>query len=362
MPQRALHHITVSKGTRFWMRAVSFAGLHRMLHAAAAAPNRRTTAFGLNALVVQNEFTLTRRPGVPSPTTFYHYRTTLLRLGALCRTGRFLSPNETDPHVRTLLEQPPPANADGLSDRARDGFAALVLNNEDCRALFLDLFMPGIASRSVSTFRRDGLPVQWRRDGTTKSRRVVFQPAGTGRSRTYASPVQITAILYGVRYWVRDELGLIDEYVGSADGSATMFPVSQPEPTVNAGPNRPPPLVGKLLDERGPGEWTLLSVSDLIARHCRDGRRPISALFGAIDWLVRNRSEHTALIATSRAMATLTATSPQQERLVLRRYFRGRGKEGPYISHVRLHAGIAPKRQAPNCHHAGSPNKSEARV
>ena len=343
------------------MRAVSFAGLHRMLHAAAAAPNRRTTASGLNELVVQNGLALTRRPGVPSPTTFYHYRTTLLRLGALRREGRTLSPNDQHPHVRALLNQPAPANGDGLVDAARDGFAALVLGNQDCRSLFFDLFMPGLpAALSVPVFRREGLPVEWRREGPTKARRVVFQPARVDRRHTYSLPAQITAILYGVRYWARDELGLIDEYVSSADGLATMFPVFRPVPDASSDADCPPPLVRSLLAERGPGEWTLLSVSDLVARHCRDGRQPISALSGAIDWLVRYWRDQTVLIPTSRAMATLAATSPMQEDLVLRRYYR-RGK-GPYISHIRLHADIVGDRAPSSRHHAGTTQRSEARV
>jgi len=341
------------------MRAVSFAGLHRMLHAAASAPNRRTTAAGLNELVVQNGLTLTRRPGVPSPTTFYHYRTTLLRLGALSREGRILSPNDQHPRVRALLNHPAPANGGELSDTARDGFAALVLDNQDCRTVFFDFFMPGSpAVPSVSVFRREGLPVKWMREGPTKARRVVFRPAGVGRRRAYSLPAQITAVLYGVRYWARDELGLIDEYVGSADGLATMFPVSRPVP--DAGADCPPPLVQGLLAERGSGEWTLFSVSDLVARHCRDGRQRISALLGAIDWLVQNWHHHTVLIPTSRAMATLTATSPMQEDLVLRRYYR-RGK-GPYISHIRLHAGIIGDRVPSSRHHAGTTKRTEARV
>ena len=361
MPQRTRHHVTVSKGTRFWMRALSFAGLHRMLHAAASAPNRRTTACGLNELVVQNGLTLTRRPGVPSPTTFYHYRTTLLRLGALSREGRILSPNDQLPHVRALLNHPAPANGDGLSDTARDDFAALVLDNQDCRSVFFDFFMPGSpAVPSVSVFRREGLPVKWRREGPTKARRVVFLPAGVGRRHPYSLPAQITAVLYGVRYWARDELGLIDEYVGSADGLVTMFPFSRLVPDAICGADGPPPLVRSLLAERGSGEWTLFSVSDLVARHCRDGRQPISALSGAIDWLVQNRRHHTVLIPTSRALATLTATSPMQEDLVLRRYYR-RGK-GPYISHIRLHAGIIGDRVPSSRHHAGTPKRSEARV
>ena len=358
MPERTSRSGRAGGRSPFWMRSVSFAGLHRMLHAAASAPNRRTTALGLNELVVRKGFALTRRPGVPSPTTFYHYRTTLLRLGALRRRGRSLSPNDEDPRVRTLLNQPVP-HGRSLGGTARNGFAALVLDNADCRALFFDLFMPDSrAARSVSAFCGEGLPVGWRRDGPAKARRVVFRPSGSGQRRAYSTPSHISATLYGIRYWARDELGLIDEYVASADGSVTMFPVLPPVPVVGSSPDSPPPLVRRLLDERGPGVWTLLSVSDLIVRHCRDGRQPISALSAAIDWLVRHRSDSTVLIPTSRAMATLTATSPMQERLVLRSYYRR--NDGPYISHIRLHAATAADHPASPHLHAAPATRPEA--
>ena len=361
MPQRARQRTATSGSTRFWMRSVSFVGLHRMLHAAAAAPKGRTTAFALNKLAIQNGFELTRSSGSPSPTTLYHYRTTLLRLGVLRREDRILSPNDEDPRVRVLLTEPVPANGDGLSDTAKDAFAALALDNEDCRAVFFDLFMPGNSpAGSVTAFRGEGLPVHWRRDGPTKARRVVFQPSGADQSYTCSSPAQMAAVLYGVRYWARNELGLIDEYVGSADGSATMFPVSRPDPTTIYGSDRQPPLVCDILKERGPGEWTVFSVSDLIARHCREGRQPISALSGAIDWLVQHWRDYTVLIPTSRAMATLTAISPMQEGLVLRRYYRLKG--GPYMSHIRLHAAIAADRPPPPRPHAATAQRSEARA
>jgi len=361
MPQQARQRTPVTGGSRFWMRAMSFAGLHRMLQAAASAPNRRTTAIGLNDLVLQSGSALTKRPGIPSRTTFYHYRTALLRLGALRRNGRVLSVNDKDPRVQTLLSQSAPANGEGLSETARDGYAALVLHNEDCRTLFFDLFLPASRSAwSASAFRQEGIPVLWRRDGPPKSRRVVFAPPRSARSCTYSSPVEIAAILYGIRYWARDELGLIDEYVGSADGWATMFPVSQQVAAITQSSSHPPPLARSLLQERGPGEWTLFSVSDLIARYCRDGRQPIAALSGAIDWLVRNWPDHTALIATSRAVATLAATSPQQEGLVLRRYYKA--KAGPYISHIRLHAGIVGNRAPPSRSHVATPAQSQAHV
>ena len=174
---------------------------------------------------------LTRRGTSPAPTTLYHYRNTLLHLCALKRHGRRLRVNEDDPEVRKLLNQPPPATGHhSLSDPARDSFAALVLKNDHCRSLFFDLFMPPTACPdSVSSFRRDGVSVKWTRKRTSNGTEVAFRNKKTGRLAYFNSHASVTAILYGVRYWARDELGLIDEYCRRFDNSTIMFPVLNPK-------------------------------------------------------------------------------------------------------------------------------------
>lgn len=73
-----------------------------------------------------------------------------------------------------MLAEPAPANGDHVaSHAARERFAALVLKNEDCRALFFDLFSPARGpGRTVSDFRRHGAPVSWTR-GTTGTALLV---------------------------------------------------------------------------------------------------------------------------------------------------------------------------------------------
>ena len=361
MPHEDRERSAGSQSRRFWMRAVSFPGLHRMLHAVASTPSRRTTALGINRLVVRQGLSLTRRVPIPSQTTLYHYRNTLVRIRALCRDGRTLKVNESDPHVRTLLRHSAPSNGDSLCIPAKESFAALVLAEPDCRSLFFDIFMPPeTVAASVALFRSRGLPVRWRRDGPHKSRSVLFEHPDSGHTVRYDTASAISAVLYGLRYWASKELGLIDEFSTSTDGRTTMFPVYPPENVHPSGLYAVPPLVPLLLSERGPGDWTLFSVFDLITRHCRDGRRPISAMSDAIGWLVTHWSHHTLLIPTSHAMATLTATSPQHEQLALKRYYKA--PHGPYISHFRLHSAIDPTHQPPPSTYARHPSDTSADI
>ena len=326
----------------YWMRALSFAGLHRILKGVAVFPNG-LRAGELNELVRENAISLTRRRSPPAPTTLYHYRNTLLHLRALKRDGRLLRVNDDDPDVCRLLGQPTPANGDqSLSDAARDSFAALVLNNEQCRSLFFDLFMPSdTRANSVSHFRQNGVSVRWSRERFSHASVVVLQNSATGRTARCSSPVSVAAILYGVRYWARDELRLIDEYCQRSDRSTIMFPVSRLGTSTTGVDSAVMKMVRCLLSLRATGEWTRFSVFDLIVRCCEERRQPISVLFRAIDWLLHEWPNHIFLIPTSRALATLTATSPQRETLELRRYYKT--SNSPYISHIRIHKDITVK-------------------
>ena len=162
--------------SEYWMRSISFAGLHRILKAVADFPNG-LRAGELNKLVQNNSLSLIRRNSYPAPTTLYHYRNTLLHLRALKRDGRMLRVNDENPDVCNLLRQPASANGDqSLSDSTREAFAALVLNNEQCRSLFFDLFMPlGVSSNSVTSFRQRDYPLDGPASVPRTLRRSFFE-------------------------------------------------------------------------------------------------------------------------------------------------------------------------------------------
>ena len=346
--------------TNFWMRAVSFAGLHRILKVVADSPCRSMTAGTINKLVLQGHISLTQRNPSPALTTVYHYRNALLQLGVFRREGKKLHLNDDDPDVFGLSSQPAPANEDqSLSDDAKDHFSALVLKNEQCRTLFFDLFMlPDTDAITFSTFRQEAIPVKWTWSRSSGTKEAIFTNRITGRTARYSSRISIIAVLYGLRYWARNELGLIDEYHQRSDGSMVMFPVvcaTSFEPASNS-----PVLetVHLLLSLRTPSEWTILSIIDLIAECCVARRRPVAVLLQAIDWLTRNWPYHTVLIPTSRALATLTATSIQRENLELQSYYKV--PNGPYVSHIRVHRDVKADSMEVEGHHVGDIAKTKA--
>lgn len=320
-----------------WMRSVSFVGLQRMLRAVADAPAGGLTAKEVNEWVRAGHVRLSPSTSNPAPTTLYHYRNTLLRLNALWRDGRTLRVNRDSPHVRSIVrEEVPTSGKCVLSEIARASFGELVLRNRDCRRLFLDLFTGStrIAS-SVGQFRDRGSPVEWFR--SSRSKEVVFRSCGTSAEVRCRSAGSIAAILYGLRYWARDELRLIDEYRERSSSTTRMFPIHWPtsKAETNSAIVR---ATTHLVSRCGGEEWTLVSVSDLLRSWCEAERQPVAVLFAAIDWLLQEWPHHTVAVPTSRGLATLRVGSASAERLVLRGYYRS--SHGPYISHVRLHKDI----------------------
>lgn len=338
MRQQEDRGTAATRASECWMRSVSFGGLHRMLSAVAESPRRGLRAGEIVDWVRENEIALSGHTAKPAPTTIYHYRNTLVRLGALRRDGVVLRPNEKDPAVSVLLRQPAPVDEQGaLTEPARRAFAVLVLKNEQCRSLFFDFFMPcALRGDVVSEFRETAVPVTWSRQ--SGSREVVFRNETTGGVVRRRSAVSIAATLYGLRYWARDELGLVDEYWRAVGDRAVIFPVLGLEGSAEEAGCAVERTVQSLLSLRGAREWTLMAVSDLIERCCEKRRQPLSILFSAIDWLLDRWPHHTVLVPTSRSMATAGATSASRDRLVLRGYYKA--ANGPYVSHIRLHEDI----------------------
>ena len=129
--------------SKYWMRSVSFAGLHRILRLVAESPLAALRASEIDSMVRERGMVNTIRGTGPARTTVYHYRNTLLQLRVLRRAGRTLRINREDADVRALVHIPcAEPSSRQLPAAAQDHFASLLLRNHQCRSLFFDLFMP----------------------------------------------------------------------------------------------------------------------------------------------------------------------------------------------------------------------------
>ena len=325
--------------TGCWMRSVSFGALHRILKLVAEHPNGLRPVH-LNQLITGQSIIPTQRSSKPSPTRLYHYRNTLVKLNAIRRYGPHLCVDIDNPSVRHLLKEDAPTRVgERLTDAAKFSFAQLVLSNSDCRSRFFDLFSPcaRLTGDPLHNFCTRGLPVTWVRRTISAGKEVRFTSHSSHRVLAYMSHSGINATLYGLRYWARDELTLIDEYSHRSGRSATMFPLSPPGSNGSDGLSVLD-TVRHLLALRSGADWTTLSIAELIERYCVGRREPIHSLFSAIDWLIAAWPSHIILIHTSRGLASLGSRSLQSQRLALRSYYKGR--RGAYVSHVRLHRHI----------------------
>ena len=251
---------TESPSARYWMRGVSFATLHRALcdFAGAGTPMR---ARDINAFVGGD---LERVRGLKlGATTLYRYRSTLHRLRLMRKEGRLWRVDVGDQIVSTLVATCP-SKGEWLATEARVPFAEAIVRHRDCRALLLDLFMPEAKSPvNFETFCAQSKPVAWRHSRRGNHARLEMWNRQTGQRWTYEHKQAVLAVLYGLRYWLRDELGVVDEYAELGENTVTLFAVYPTPEEEQAQESQVLEAARFVLSARNDSEWTTLQVADL---------------------------------------------------------------------------------------------------
>ncbi|MFQ5801432.1 MAG: hypothetical protein ACE5JQ_00880 [Candidatus Methylomirabilales bacterium] len=313
--------------SKLWMRPVSFQIVHRIAVEMYQSGSLGLTASEFNGLVLRKRLVASARGQAPSVTTLFHYRNTLLRLGVLSRTGRRLQIDCENQLVQELIKE---RGRDGaLTARARAIYRDLVFANSDCREVFLDLFLPPGCDYGFEEFFKQATYITWIQGGGKGRRSIAMTNPKTGRSVVLGTPGEIQAILYGVRYWARNELLFLDEFFRE-DLGAVLYPVRE----VTAADEATLREVIRARIRRSE-EWSTMAIRDLALDLCVPGRWPVKCLFGAVKLLMRLQPGHVVLIPTSRGFASIGARWLPREEFELRGYLRD--DEGRLISHVRLH-------------------------
>lgn len=319
--------------SRFWMRSVSFVGLRNIIALVRQFPNGLAVREIVNLIREAKPFVVKSKI-IPSNTTIYHYRNTLLRLGILVKHKNLLHLDWSNQNVLKLLNCLSEENQ--LTIREKQSFSQLVLNQSDCKAFFSDLFWPSSKlDYSLEEWLSTAIPVTWVEINPRESRLVQLRSWGNDRVFQLSSENHIQAILYGVRYWFRDELGLIDEMFKEDTGNV-MFPILRDDQTSEQ--TVISTLLNSLVFDK---EWARISIRELALSLCVKLRISIRYLFTIIRSLQKNYPGHILFIPTSRSFATITASSKLRENLELRSFFQD--DTGVYISHLRIHQGIKEK-------------------
>lgn len=285
----------------------------------------------LNSVAAALQSTHTKGGRKFSPTTMYHCRRALVKLALVRFRDARLVLNDEDGTVRRLATTA--TIKEGLSEDERRLFSEIVINNEGCRHYFFDLFIQA-SGYTAASFADLATPVVWRRSGRATEKRVAFSRLDGSIVGHLGTDVEIQAILYGLRYWARDQLGLIDEFYRDGIG-AVMFPILDPALVPQT------QVEGLILSQVSPhDEWTVMSVREEAYRWAVRLRVPVRRVFDALIHIQHRHPDRVVLIATPRSLATLTSRSHVTAEFELRSYLRD--ELGRYISHVRLHRDLRP--------------------
>lgn len=323
-----------------WMRgSVSFVALRELLFYIAQHPDG-VRAREMDTWAREKARLRTQEGKVVSKTTVYHYRNTLLHLGIVRRqSGRYIV-NREKSHVNRLLRVLNPG-IPSLSLEERKLFAELIIANAECRHYFFDIFMPDTRTEyDLETWLQKGQPAVWERLTTSEGRfERIYNLNHPEKELWLRTEDERQAILYGVRYWARNELGFLDELF-LEDIGGLMFPVHL------TGPIPDPRILLALRDKINPEEeWNMFSVRTLAATWGPEYRISLERLYKTLLWVYRNFMRYVILIPTTASFATITATSPSTEQYHLRGYMQD--LEGRYISHIRVHRKLKEVIQCP---------------
>ncbi len=310
-----------------WMRGVSFVALRNLIAIVAEHPEglrvKEMTAIGR-----ENHRLRTAEGKIPSATTLYHYRNTLLRLGILIKINKKYYLNLNNPDVQELIDVLSTTSKQ-LTVAEKKCFARFVIGNSDCRKNFFNLFLPNKSSYSLEEFIEEGQRVSWKRYNDPGSNGVLLQNIDTEEVNLWLkSGNEIQAILYGLRYWARNELNIIDELF-LEDLGGVMYPtyIESKIPDSN--------IIKTILNSLSTQEWTKISIRDFALRWGPHFHISLTTIFKTLSFLIRSYPEYIVTIPTSESFATITAGSPKSEAYQLRSYLQD--SSGYYISHIRIH-------------------------
>lgn len=225
---------------KLWMRWVNFRALREILLLVRENPGR-LRATDLVRLTNQERILVGRNGQPLGPTSHYHHRRTLERLGLLVKlNGRYeLDEQLSETHALTTNVN----LGSELTDSEKEAFSNVVLRNEDCRKAFIETFlMPNTPIHTVQDFMSCARPIEMSvGQRQTKGRHssnqddieyldageerpfVAIRPAGLLEWVTYSGENAVQAIHFGIKAWCVDQLNFLD-VMYRTDAVYTVYP------------------------------------------------------------------------------------------------------------------------------------------
>lgn len=317
---------------QLWMRWVNFCTLRDLLLLVAESP-AKLRPLTLERLGLEKQI-LVGRGGKPlGPTSRYHHRRTLERLGLIRNKQGSYVP---DYHVREvgILTSNQTLGAP-LGNKEKGAFGSAALRNKDCYEAFFRLFLQESDDcHDVTEFIGSAKPVELRFDRHTMTREptVIMRQRGSATETVARGVNAVQAVHFGLRSWCVDQLSFMDE-IYQVGAGYTLFPIDL---TPSADADRlESGLLGLMAFH---DDWATARVGDLALEAGITFRVPIAKVKSIIErWL----STHPSLVAgipTNERFITGGLTARQRE-AVLKGFAQERG--GALISHIRVHRELA---------------------
>ena len=328
-----------------WMRWVNFQALREILLLIEAAPAKLRPA-DLTRLATEEGILVDRNRRPLGPSSHYHHRRTLERLGLVIkRDGRYSLDYEL-PEANALTIDS--AFGRELSVKEKEAFSNVVLRNQDCRDVFFKYFVQSEAIiEDLNQFIVLAQPiemnvVQKRIDSSPRSpqgalrsadeseylRQVAIRPRDKPGWVALRGTNAVQAIHFGLKSWCVDQLGFLDNMY-RADGIYTMYAkrLDLLLPTHE--------LASRMLDLLGfEGEWTTVRVGDFALNVGIKQRVSVEQAKSILTSWMNNYPDVVAGIPTSERFVA-GGLSKGQQGMVLKNFLLGRG--GAYVSHLRIH-------------------------
>ena len=315
----------------YWMRWVDFSKLGSLLALIVKYPGV-FTATELDRIAIESGL-LHSSTGKPlGPSTRYHYRRTLEKLGLVQRDyGRFTAKLDPDECQQFL----PLLDSENLDDVQRLIMGNRVILNDDCYNMFWKMFMPAGRPFSLEEFIDTGKPVAMSVESTSSRAQsgslvTLYQPA-LNLSIVHSGYKAVQAVHFGMRAWGVNQLQFLDELYRVGEGYI-MFPANvchRPKPTI----------VEEALVEAidFSDDWATPRISDLLLTVASRLRVTLQDVRCVLDHWIRVHPGYVSPVATSERII-LSGQVRQKRRLILKGFLSL--ASGEHISHLKVHSGI----------------------
>lgn len=267
--------------------------------------------------------------GAPfKPTTVYHYRRTMERLGVVrIVKGRYCVARDNPMIAQLTSDSQPGQSLDAAQKRA---FATLVLNNDDCYGGFLKIFVsPGSRPRHADEFVQAGGPVLLSTEKADDALLIRLRNIEHQTEMSLSGESATQAVLWGMKPWCVEQLQFLDELFSVGLGYVLYPRLIDVSWSVDE--------VGHKLVEllEFTSDWTTIRVEELILKAGAKWKLPAQSIRVAILWLNRHFPDLVATIATSEQFV-LSGLHPTQRRAAMNSYVRL--PSGEFVSHLRVHS------------------------